>query len=250
MKQLIKSIFRRAGYEVVNLDRPGAQGHYPPDFSQDELKTYFEVRPFTLTSSSPERVVTLIQAVEYLVHHGVPGSFVECGVWRGGSMMAVASTLIRMGTMDRELFLFDTFQNTSPPSAEDGDSAAERWKDGDWADRNEQSLAPLDDVRRNLSETHYDMARVHLIEGMVEATLPASAPAEIALLRLDTDFYESTRHELVHLFPRLASGGILIIDDYGSFQGARKAVDDYLKENGIHLYLQRIDADARIGVKR
>jgi hypothetical protein len=99
--------------------------------------------------------------------------------------------------------------------------------------------SPLDEVRRNLLATGYPADRVRFVVGRVEDTLPDQAPESIALLRLDTDWYASTRHELVHLFPRLAVGGVLLIDDYGHWQGARQAVDEYLAQTGARLLLQR-----------
>jgi len=89
---------------------------------------------------------------------------------------------------------------------------------------------------------------MHFIKGRVEETIPNAAPEQIALLRLDTDWYESTRHELIHLFPRLTHGGVLIIDDYGYWQGARKAVDEYIEENKLSILLARIDSTARMAV--
>ena len=83
----------------------------------------------------------------------------------------------------------------------------------------------------------------------MEATIPGTIPEELALLRLDTDWYESTRHELIHLFPRLSQGGVLIVDDYGHWRGARRAVDEYLEEKNHHLLLSRIDYSARIALK-
>jgi hypothetical protein len=105
-------------------------------------------------------------------------------------------------------------------------------------------------VQRNLAGTGYDLASVKFIKGKVEETIPAHAPARIALLRLDTDWYESTRHELAHLFPRLVPGGVLILDDYGHWQGSRRAVDEYMAEHGIPILLNRVDYTARIAVKR
>jgi hypothetical protein len=93
------------------------------------------------------------------------------------------------------------------------------------------------------------MSHVRLVKGKVEDTVPKNAPEKIALLRLDTDWYESTRHELVHLFPRLLPGGVLIIDDYGHWQGARKAVDEYIAGNQVKILLNRVDYTGRIGVK-
>jgi O-methyltransferase len=104
-------------------------------------------------------------------------------------------------------------------------------------------------VKKALETTGYQMEKIHFVKGMVEQTIPNSAPDKIALLRLDTDWYESTKHEMEHLFPRLSRGGVLIIDDYGHWQGARKAVDEYIKKNEIRILLNRIDYTGRIAVK-
>jgi O-methyltransferase len=106
------------------------------------------------------------------------------------------------------------------------------------------------EVRGAVLSTGYPDERVHLVEGRVEETLPGGAPAEIALLRLDTDWYESTKHELEHLYPRLSPGGVLILDDYGHYEGARRAVDEYFEAEGGRPLLSRIDYTGRIGVKR
>ena len=87
------------------------------------------------------------------------------------------------------------------------------------------------------------------IKGKVEETIPEIIPGKISLLRLDTDWYESTLHNLNHLFPLLSKGGILILDDYGHWQGARKAVDEYLEKNNVKILLNRIDYTGRIAVK-
>ena len=97
--------------------------------------------------------------------------------------------------------------------------------------------------------TGFPADRAVFVPGKVEETIPASAPERIALLRLDTDWYESTYHELVHLYPRLEAGGVLILDDYGHFEGARRAVDRYFDENGARPLLTRVDYTARVGVK-
>jgi O-methyltransferase len=85
--------------------------------------------------------------------------------------------------------------------------------------------------------------------GKVEDTFPKDTPDKIAILRLDTDWYESTRHELIHLYPKLSIGGVLIIDDYGHWEGARKAVDEYINDNTLRILLNRIDYTGRIAVK-
>jgi hypothetical protein len=84
---------------------------------------------------------------------------------------------------------------------------------------------------------------------MVEETIPQHAPEQISVLRLDTDWYSSTKHELMHLFPRLSKNGVLIIDDYGHWAGARKAVDEYFADQTIQPLLNRIDQTGRACIK-
>ena len=88
-----------------------------------------------------------------------------------------------------------------------------------------------------------------MVPGLVEDTVPSQAPEVIALLRLDTDWYKSTWHELEHLYPRLSVGGVLIIDDYGHWEGARRAVDEFIEAKGLRLFLSRIDYTGRLAIK-
>jgi len=202
--------------------------------------------------TTPPRVFALGRAVEYISKNRVPGAIVECGVWRGGSMMAVAITLLRLGVSDRDLYLFDTFEGMTLPGPEDakasGELASELLRRSD-SRSNIWAISSLEDVREAVLGVGYPEERVHFVKGPVEATLPGSAPEPIALLRLDTDWYASTKHELEHLYPRLSHAGVLIIDDYGGWQGARQAVDEYISENQLPLLLNRIDETGRIAVK-
>jgi O-methyltransferase len=204
--------------------------------------------------TSPERVYGLASAARWLVESGVSGDIVECGVWRGGNMVAVAKTLLDADAADRDLFLFDTFAGMTAPTAEDldhrGRAASTRFAElaggeqsSDWC------RAGIEDVRANLALTGYPPQRLHFVTGMVEETIPAQALETIALLRLDTDWYTSTRHELVHLWPRLVRGGVCIIDDYGHWKGSRQAVDEYLAELGLKVLMHRLDYSGRLIVK-
>lgn len=223
----------------------------PEDFDELSRSIIPLVRPYTMTSA--EKLQALITAVQYLAKAGIPGAFVECGVWRGGSMHAVARTLDRCGVHDRDLYLFDTFQGMTEPTERDRKvtrqdvSAAELMVDSPkdswlWA------VASKEDVLQGLSTLPYPQDRFHLVEGPVEETVPGAAPETIALLRLDTDWYESTRHELEHLYPRLQPGGVLIIDDYGSWQGSKEATDEYVAGLAEPLLLLRAGR-SRIAVK-
>jgi hypothetical protein len=99
-----------------------------------------------------------------------------------------------------------------------------------------------------LARTGYPLKQVRFVRGRVEDTLPQEALEQISVLRLDTDWYESTRHELAHLFPRLVRGGVLLCDDYGFWGGARKAVDQCIAAHRIPLLLHRIDHTGRAAI--
>jgi O-methyltransferase len=211
--------------------------------------TMHTVRERTMTSHS--RVFALIVAVRYVVDQRVPGAFVECGVWRGGSMQAVALTLLERGVRDRDLHLFDTFEGMPPPTEEDrrlkGPPARELLESRPRTD-NIWAIADLDDVRAGMAQTGYPAERLHYHPGVVQDTLPAQAPDRIALLRLDTDWYASTKHELDHLYDRVTPGGVVIVDDYDYWEGSRQAVDEFLAESGARLLLVPVDS-ARVAVK-
>jgi len=227
-----------------------ARSAFPVDFDEADREVCLRVAPFTMTT--PPRIYALTRAVEYVVRRAMSGAIVECGVWRGGSMMAVALTLLRLGVTDRDLYLYDTFEGMTEPGDQDvlhtGQRAAELLT-APVSGGHFRAVASIQDVRENVLGVGYAEDRIHLVKGPVEATLPEHAPSNIALLRLDTDWYASTKHELVHLFPRLASGGVLLVDDYGYWHGARRAVDEYIRENDLLLLLNRIDYTARIAVK-
>jgi O-methyltransferase len=222
----------------------------PEDFAEHHAEVWRRVAPYTMTT--PGKIEALAQSVEYAVSRPVPGAFVECGVWRGGSMMAVALTLLRLGVTDRELYLFDTFAGMTAPGPQDikkgGRHASDVLRETS-RDASVWGVAALDEVRAAVLGVGYPADRIHFVEGPVEETLPRDAPARIALLRLDTDWYASTKHELVHLYPRLGRGGVLIIDDYAFWRGARQAVDEYVQENEPTLLLIRIDHGARVAIK-
>ncbi len=211
-------------------------------------------QPFTMTSI--ERRYALWQAIHHVVKRRVEGAFVECGVWRGGSTMVAAIALRLLGADDRELWLYDTFEGMSEPTEHDVEAATGMLagQHPDIVNRviesNVFAYAELDDVRFNVARTGYPDDRIRYVQGKVEDTLPQYIPDRIAVLRLDTDWYESTRHELEHLWDRLAPGGVLIIDDYGHWAGARKAVDEFFAGRDDAPLLSRIDYPGRIGVKR
>jgi len=237
----------------VLCERGNLHEDFPSDFSAEEKADIGLVRPFTMTSL--ERLVSLSRSIDHLIHYKVEGDIVECGVWRGGSMMLAARKLVREQDISRRLFLFDTFDGMSAPGAEDVNvvdnaTAEELLKSSDkMQGNNVWCYSPLDEVRANLNKTGYPAEKIHFIKGKVEDTLPEPSVGKIALLRLDTDWYESTRHELEHLYDLLVPGGILIIDDYGHWSGCRKAVDEFIQQRNLKIFLTRVDYTGRLAIK-
>lgn len=248
MKKAIVQLADRLGYSITKKVSKSS------DFLSGEFETLYNLcQPFTMTS--PERMYSLYQGVDYVLKNNIQGDFVECGVWRGGSSMLIASMLKRRNIRDRKLFMYDTYEGMSAPTADDMDFAGRKADTLLKANvTNKETsvwcLADLQDVKNNMLKTGLPEDQIIYVQGKVEETLPGIMPgAEIALLRLDTDWYESTLHELIHLYPNLVTNGVLIIDDYGHWQGCRKAVDEYFQQNGISLLLQRIDYTGRIAIK-
>lgn len=252
IRKLLRSFVNKFGYDLVKPDKRLILDGLPADFEKDTLDTYHKVKPFTMTS--PERIASLCNAVRYIVDNNIEGDFVECGVWRGGSTMAAIDTLMKSGKTDREIYLYDTFEGMSEPTEADkvftGTSANELMENTDKLDASSVwCYSALEEVQQNVHSLNYPDAKVHYVKGKVEDTIPGTLPGKIALLRLDTDWYESTAHELKYLYPLLVKGGVIIIDDYGHWEGARKAVDEYIKNEKLALLLSRIDYTGRIGVK-
>jgi O-methyltransferase len=249
-----KGLRAATGYQIAKVPPARAQkaARRKPlrRYYDDEARAIItDVKPWTMTSY--ERLFGLVVAVRYIADHAIPGAMVECGVWRGGSMQAVARTLLARGAADRDLHLFDTFAGMPPPSTVDrridGASAEELLRSGPRPGL-VRAIADLEDVRAGMARTGYPADRVHYHAGRVEDTIPGEAPEQIALLRLDTDWYDSTRHELEHLYSCLEPGGVLIIDDYDYWEGSRKAVDEFAEATGARLLLVPLDT-ARIAVK-
>lgn len=220
------------------------------DFDDRALRIIDLVAERTMTP--PLRVFGLVEAVRYVQRAEIPGAIVECGVWRGGSMQAVAWALLEEGVKDRDLHLYDTYEGMTPPTEEDvrsrdGRSAAELLEESSTEAR-VWAIATLDDVQEGMRETGYPEERLHFHVGPVEETIPSQAPDRIALLRLDTDWYASTKHELEQLYDRLSPGGVLVLDDYGDWDGARRATDEFLATLDRPLLLMPLSG-GRIAVK-
>lgn len=251
MKTLILNLIEKAGYRLIKKGQLLYGEPVANELEAEFLAMYQSCRPFTMTSI--ERMYAAHKAAQYVVQQGIPGAIVECGVWKGGSTMMLVKTLMALGVTDREVYLYDTYEGMPEPSDKDrdlsGTSAQNTWAENQTNTVNEWCYSPLEEVQRNLYSTGYPPEKIHFVKGKVEDTIPATLPGGIAVLRLDTDWFESTYHELVHLYPLLSEAGVLIVDDYGHWKGAREAVDQYFAEHHVKMLLSRIDYTGRIGLK-
>jgi hypothetical protein len=250
VKQVLRRVLARPPRSNDTAGHAIGAGAIAADLQGESLALWERVRARTMTSI--ERIDALRQAVEHIHANDIGGDIVECGVWRGGSMMAVALTLERLGAR-RPLWLYDTFSGMTPPRPDDidlrGRAAADLLANEDPEVSRNWARSPVADARQALAEAKYPTELAHFVVGPVEETIPRHAPASIALLRLDTDWFQSTYHELVHLWPRVVEGGIVIVDDYGHWAGAKKAVDQYFSEQALRPFLHRIDYTGRLIIK-
>lgn len=218
---------------------------YLIDMEKDFLDNWERVKDFTLISV--ERGYALYQAIGYTLSLGITQDFVECGVWKGGASMLAALEYLRRGCTP-DLWLYDTYQGMTEPDHRDiiaasGEAVSNRKPKGWWA-------VSLQEVKENLLSTGYPSEKIHFIEGDVLETLKRNTPQQIGILRLDTDWYQSTKMEMEVLYPALVENGVLLIDDYGHFKGARQAVDEFFQATGKNPLLQRVDYTGRLGIKR
>ena len=242
---------RKLGLEISRVSSQGRR--LPVEALPSDAAAIASLQDYTMTSA--ERLWSLMESVRYVVNEGISGDFVECGVWRGGSVMAMLNELRNLKAMDRRVWLYDTFAGMTPPSSADVEASTGRHAyellsaTPKGTGNNVWCIADLHDVTRNITSTGYPMDLIEFVEGDVVETLADRIPETVALLRLDTDWYESTRASLETLYPRLAVGGICILDDYGHWQGARKAVDEYFTELGHRPLMHPIDYSGRIFMK-
>lgn len=213
-----------------------------------------KIAPYTMTLNfGLEATYALFQAVKYIVQNKIPGDVVECGVWRGGSMMLIAYALQHFGDTSRQLYLYDTYAGFTEPEDIDIDFDGQAMKPV-WTQATHKGLkmgfgGSVEDVRANLRLTGYPEEGMHFIAGDVLQTIPATLPSRIAVLRLDTDWYKSTLHELQHLYDLIVPHGVMFIDDYGWCRGARQATDEFFGDRSFKPMMHRVDQTVRAIIK-
>jgi hypothetical protein len=204
-----------------------------------------------------ETLYTTFKTTEYIVKNKILGDFVECGVYKGRHIVMMALSLLNYDTRDRDIYLYDTFAGMTKPGVDDvrtgnrprQENLIEKWESHQREDHNLIRYAGLEMVRDTVYSSAYPEEKFHFIEGDIKETVPNDFHKQIALLRLDTDWYDLTKHELIHMYDLVAPGGVVVIDDYGSHEGAKKAVDEFFAERNCFPFLFRTTKAERAMIK-
>lgn len=190
-----------------------------------------------LSMIGEHRMRQLQRACEFVIESGVPGDFIETGVWRGGACILMRAVLAAWGVTDRRVWVADSFQGLPPPDPDRYPNDA-----GSELHAFPQLAVSADEVRANFDRHGLLDGQVAFLEGWFRDTLPAAPIERLAILRLDGDMYESTMDALDALYGKLSPGGIVIVDDYGILDHCRAAVTDFRRDRAIDEPITRIDA--------
>ena len=248
--RLFKSLFKKINYNLHKIEPLNIE-HEFPDSNNFEKEIFNICSEYSMTSH--ERMFALMKSIEFIKQNNVEGDFVECGVWKGGNLI-LFQKFIDKYNFNKKIYAYDTFEGMSNPEKVDetfkGESSIDLLNklNKKKVDRKKNILiadCSIEDVKKNFKKFS-NKNNLICIKGPVEKTLDIkeNLPNKISILRLDTDWYSSTKKELEILFPLLEKNGILIIDDYGFWKGARKAVDEYFKNKNVTMF--KIDFTGRM----
>ncbi len=252
--EIIKKLFNKFNFKIEHKNSWYKRNeHFIAEIHQRELDIIKSISNFSM--STPANHWAIIQSIKHISKNNIDGDFVECGVWKGGNII-LFKLIADQQQLNKKIYAFDTFEGMPEPGRMDFDlknidakKTFNKYKDKDikWC------YSTLDEVKSNIKSFDKNYIDFYsFIKGKVEETLndEKNLPNKISLLRLDTDFFESTKKELEILFPKLVSGGVLIIDDYGHWKGAKRAVDEYFELEKNFLWLHRIDYASRLLIKK
>jgi hypothetical protein len=259
MKKLINNLLSKFGYSVVKINswRPKHAFEHlilPPDIEK-HIKSNSMLNDL--------RLLNIQGCINYLSKNNIHGDLVECGVWKGGGVAMMAHQLKQINDL-RTLHLFDAFDDICEPDASiDGERAIQ---DAGGKQNATGALVSISGVYDKMGGKGNETAVIELItqgieypskyvktyKGWFQDTLPliGNQINEIALLRLDGDWYASTKVCLDYLFEKVVKGGIIIIDDYGCYDGCKKAVDEFIKNHHLNVYLISVDDECVYWVKQ
>ena len=251
LKKIIKLILEKINYKIVKIDYGYSK---LPFVEATDLEKELLLKSGKYSMTSLTRRWALIQAIKYVHTKKLEGDFVECGVWKGGNLI-IFKSLNENLKINKKIYGYDTFEGMSQPSDHDIDYSGKPAKN-EWEKNINKNLnysfncyAGIEEVNNNLKKNFKNIDDIILVKGKVENTLTKNEnlPKKISILRLDTDWYESTKFGLEILYPKVSNGGILIIDDYGFWKGAQKAVDEYFKDQ--HVWMHYVDYSCRLIIK-
>jgi len=249
LNSIIKRFF---GYRLCKIEKFNFYKNFP-EASFSEIKLMDICSKYSMTGY--DRLFFLIQSINYVHSNKVLGDFVECGVWKGGNLILFQKMINKLN-IKKKIYAFDTFEGMTKPLEVDrmlhNGLKAKDLMIQELKDKNNTNIhcySPLNEVIDNFKKNTLNSKNLICVKGPVEKTLKQknNLPKKISILRLDTDFYESTKIELEVLFPLLENNGILIIDDYGCWKGAKKAVDEYFLNKKFTMF--KIDITGRFIIK-
>lgn len=246
-KIMVKKALHNLGYTLERIDKP----FYPTEISDSEKRILDSVINARVSMVSRVGLINTMLTVRYVSQRSVPGDFVECGVWKGGNAILAAKLFQHYGD-SRKVWLYDTFRGTTSPDINhDGRGPVEDFKRSERNGWNEIAFASLAEVQMNLKRFNVPLEAVEIVEGDVTQTLNVkeNLPEQISILRLDTDWFYSTKKELEVLYPLVQTGGCLIIDDYGYSDGSRKATDDYFSSTASRPFFHYTTKSIRTCIK-
>lgn len=256
LKRAVKSLVGKLGYEITAQSATDQSGYDLIDEAKQHIRT---VRSHTMLSQ--QRLLSLYQQAVFCENARLEGSYVECGTWKGGAVGLMALANLQHGTKRRHLHLFDSFEGIPEPDETiDGERATEFARSAGGGAKGKlvalentyEAVGTLEANRELLEQiVGYDTDYLHYHKGWFQDTLPKEADevGAIAILRLDGDWYSSTKVCLEHLYDKVVRGGFVILDDYGWYEGSKKAVDEFMAREGIKAFLNHIDNAARYWIK-
>ncbi len=214
IKRLVKKLIDTMGFKLERKDTRDPYSSLATDLTSEEISLIKSISESKYTLVSIQRLVATLLACKYVVKNNIPGDFVECGVWRGGNSILAKKTFESLGS-DKKVYMFDTFKGMTEPteldiSIQTGANAKQKYQDNLNESHNEWCYASLQDVQNNVVASGIDLDSMKFIQGDVLKTLnvKTNLPNEISVLRLDTDWYESTKKELEVLYPLLETKGV------------------------------------------
>lgn len=265
MKKLLLALIKRMGFVLVHESALRMADQDKPYFDP-AVESEFKAICDRINSNVPSLLdinsttnYTIYSVLRHIIKNDIRGDIVECGVAAGVKIAICCETLRSANVMNKDLYLYDTFEGMTAPGPKDdfyegniGDyvNVKQKWRTLlDDSGNTTWGRHDLDTVRANIEKTKYPLKNVHFVKGDVSETLKDSQHEEIAVLRLDTDFYDSSLVELEELYPKVVPGGVVILDDYGSFRGQRSATDEYLDSMGLSPLLFRTCRQERAFIK-